>query len=181
MMFNMVTLDGFFAGPNGEIDWHTVDEAFDRFAVDQLDSAGGLLFGRVTYQMMASYWPTPEAIAADPRVADRMNALPKIVFSTTLAQAGWNNSRLEKEVDAAEISKLKQQPGKDLLVFGSADLAGTLIQLGLIDEIRMMVSPVVLGRGIPLFKSRRDPLQLIMLDTRTFPNGNVYLSYRPVQ
>jgi dihydrofolate reductase len=179
IMFNMVTLDGFFAGPNGEIDWHNVDGEFNEFAIDQLGSADGLLFGRVTFQMMASYWPTEAATTDDPIVAGKMNALPKVVFSRTLVKAEWSNSRLVKGNVAEEITKLKQQPGKDLLLFGSADLASTLTRLGLIDEYRVMVNPVVLGSGKPLFKDVHQRFGLKLEKTKTFRNGNVLLYYQP--
>ena len=159
ILFDMATLDGFFAGPNGEIDWHRVDEEFNEFAIAQLDSADGLLFGRVTYQGMASYWPTDMARTDDPIVAGKMNTLPKIVFSRTLDKVEWNNTRLVKGNVEEEISKLKQQPGQDWLLFGSADLASTLTNLGLIDEYRVMVNPVVLGHGKPLFKDIKEKLK----------------------
>lgn len=181
VVFMMVTLDGFFEGPNGEIDWHNVDEEFNEFAIDQLNSIDVLLFGRVTYQLMASYWPTPAAITNDPIVADKMNHLPKIVFSKTLSSVEWQNTRLVKENIAEEISKLKQQPGKDLIIFGSSDLAVTFIQYGLIDEYRIMVNPVVLGNGKPLFKGIKDRLYLKLLKTRTFRSGNVLLYCQPVK
>jgi dihydrofolate reductase len=179
ILFDMVTLDGFFAGPDGEIDWHHVDEEFNDFAIAQLNSAGGLLFGRATYQGMASYWPTDTATANDPIVADKMNTLPKIVFSRTLERVEWNNTRLVKGNIAEEISKLRQQPGQDWLLFGSADLASTLTNLGLIDEYRIMVNPVILGNGKPLFKRIKDKLSLKLVQTRTFGNGNVLLCYQP--
>ncbi len=179
IVFNLATLDGFFAGPGGEIDWHHVDEEFNEFAIAQLNSAGGLLFGRVTYQGMASYWPTDVAIKNDPIVADKMNTLPKIVFSRTLERVEWNNTRLAKGNIVEEISKLKQQSGKDLLLFGSADLASTLTNLGLIDEYRVMVNPVVLGSGNPLFKGIKDKLDLKLVSAKTFRNGNVLLCYQP--
>ncbi len=174
----MVTLDGLFAGPNGEIDWHHVDEEFNDFAIAQLNSAGGLLFGRVTYQLMAGYWPTDSATTDDPIVAGKMNALPKIVFSKTLQSAEWNNTRLVKGNIAEELSKLKRQPGKDWLLFGSANLASTLTNLGLIDEYRVMVNPVVLGSGKPLFQGLKEKLALKLTDTKTFRNGNVLLCYQ---
>jgi dihydrofolate reductase len=177
--FNMATLDGFFAGPDGEIDWHHVDEEFNEFAIAQLNSAGGLLFGRVTYQGMAGYWPTDVAIKNDPVVADKMNTLPKIVFSRTLEKVDWNNTRQVKGNIPEEISKLKQQPGKDWLLFGSADLASTLMNYGLIDEYRVMVNPVVLGSGKPLFKGVKDRLELKLASAKTFRNGNVLLCYQP--
>lgn len=179
ILFNMVTLDGFFEGPNHDISWHNVDAEFNEFAIDQLKSADGLLFGRVTYQLMASYWPTPTAIENDSVVAGLMNRLPKIVFSKTLAKADWNNTKLAKGNVAEEIAKLKQQPGKDLLLFGSADLASTLTQLGLIDEYRLMVNPVVLGSGTPMFKAVKDKLRLKLINTKTFRSGNVLLYYQP--
>jgi dihydrofolate reductase len=179
ILFNLISVDGFFAGPNGEIDWHNVDEAFSDFAIDQLNSTDGLLFGRVTYQMMASYWPSPDAVKDDPIVAGKMNALPKFVFSRTLDKAEWNNTRLVKENAAEEISKLKNQPGKDLFLFGSADLASSLTPRGLIDEYRILVNPVVLGQGKPLFKNARERLHLKLASTRTFPSGNILLVYQP--
>ena len=177
--FNMVTLDGFFAGVNGDINWHNVDAEFNEFAIAQLNEIGTLLFGRVTYQMMASYWPTPDAVKDDPIVAGLMNHLPKIVFSKTLAKAGWENTKLIKDKIAEELTKLKQQSGKDIAVFGSANLMSTLMQMDLIAEHRVMVNPVVLGSGSPLFQNK-DKLNLKLLKTRTFGNGNVLLSYQTV-
>src|SRR6185295_1195127 len=107
----MISLDGFFEGPNREIDWHNVDEEFNEYAIDLLDNVDVLLFGRVTYELMANYWPTLSATTDDPIVASKMNSLPKIVFSRTLEKADWNNTRLVKENIAEEVSKLKQQPG----------------------------------------------------------------------
>ena len=177
--FNMVSLDGFFEGPNQDINWHNVDDEFNQFAIEQTSTVDTLLFGRVTYQLMASYWPTPAATTDDPIVADLMNRLPKIVFSRTLQKAEWHNTRLIKDHIAEEISKLKQQPGKDLALFGSANLLSTLMQMDLIDEHRIMVNPVVLGSGNPLFKGIKDKLSLKLLKTRTFSSGNVLLYYQP--
>jgi dihydrofolate reductase len=130
---------------------------------------------------MASYWPTPAAQADDPMVAEKMNTMPKIVFSRTLDKVEWNNTRLVKGDAVKEISELKQQPGRDLLIFGSADLASNLTNLGLIDEYRIMVNPVVLGKGNPLFKDIKEKLNLRLLRTKTFSNGNVLLYYEPVK
>jgi len=178
-LFNMVTLDGFFEGPNQDISWHNVDEEFNEFAIRQLNEVDTLLFGRVTYQVMASYWPTEFAISDDPVVAGLMNSLPKIVFSKTLDTAEWNNSRLVKENVAEEVSQLKQQPGKDIAIFGSSDLAVTLAEHGLIDEYRLIVNPVVLGDGKTLLKGIKDKLQLKLIRTRIFDSGNVLLCYEP--
>ncbi len=178
-VFNMITLDGLFEGPNHELDWHNVDDEFNEFAIDQLNEIGTLLFGRVTYQLMESYWPTAAAIKDDPIVAGKMNTLPKIVFSRTLDKVEWNNSRLVKKNVAEEISKLKQQPGKDLAIFGSSNLCLSLIKPGVIDEFRIIVNPVVLGSGNPLFKGIQDKLNLELIKTKTFKSGNVLLYYRP--
>ncbi len=179
LLFMLVTLDGYFEGPHGELDWHNVDEEFNEFARDQLNSVGVLLFGRRTYELMARYWPTPSATTNDPIIAKKMNAMPKIVFSTTLENAEWNNTRLIKANIAEEISKLKQQPGKDLIIFGSSNLAVSLIQMDLIDEYRIMVNPVVLGNGKPLFKGINDKRNLKLSKTKTFDSGNVLMYYRP--
>jgi len=178
-LFMMVTLDGFFEGPNHEIDWHNVDEEFNEFAIDQLNEVDALLFGRVTYLVMASYWPTPLAKENDPIIADKMNTVPKIVFSKTLEKVEWNNSRLVKENIAEEVLQLKQQQGRDLAIFGSANLMVSLLQMGLVDELRIMVNPVVLGNGKPLFKGIHDTLNLKLIKTRTFRSGNVLLYYQP--
>jgi dihydrofolate reductase len=178
-LFNMTTLDGFFEGPNQDISWHNVDEEFNEFAIDQLNEIDTLLFGRVTYQLMASYWPTEAAINDDPIVAGLMNSLPKIVISKTLDQAEWNNSRLVKENVVEEVLQLKEQPGKDIAIFGSSDLAVTLSENGLIDEYRIIFSPVFLGNGTSLLKGIKEKLNLKFLNARIFKSGNVLLYYAP--
>jgi dihydrofolate reductase len=137
------------------------------------------MFGRITYQLMASYWPTQSAKQDDPIVADKMNNLPKIVISRTLDKAEWNNSRLIKENVVEEISKLKQQLGKDIVIFGSSNLAVSLIQMHLIDEVRIIVNPVVLGSGKRLFEGIDHRLNLRLVRTKTFNSGNVLLCYQP--
>ncbi len=149
--FNMMTLDGYFEGPGRDISWHAVDDEFNEFAIAQLNEIDTLLFGRVTYEVMASYWPTPTAIADDPVVANLMNRLPKVVFSTTLDKLEWENARLVKDHAGDEVARLKRQSGKALAVFGSANLMATLMRLGLVDEHRVMLNPVILGAGTPLF------------------------------
>lgn len=177
--FNMVSLDSFFEGPNQDISWHNVDDEFNQFAIEQTSTVDTILFGRRTYDGMASYWPTDAAIKDDPIVAGLMNSLPKIVFSRTLQKADWNNTRLIKGNIAEEILKLKGQPGKEIAVFGSADLLSTLIQLDLIDEHRIIVNPVVLGSGTPLFKNMKHRLNLKLMQSRTFDSGNLLLYYQP--
>jgi dihydrofolate reductase len=178
-IFNMVTLDGFFEGPKGagDIEWHHTDEEFNQFSIEQLNEIGTLLFGRITYELMSSYWPTEGAINDDPEVANAMNNLPKVVVSRTLDKADWNNSVLIKDNIEEEIQKLKNQPGKDIAVFGSANLASTLIKAGLIDEFRVMINPVVIGGGRPLFENIEGKIELELVKTRTFKNGNVMHYY----
>lgn len=175
----MISLDGFFEGSNQDISWHHVDEEFNQFAVEQTSGVDTILFGRKTYEGMASYWPTESAIKDDPIVAELMNSLPKIVFSRTLQKADWNNTRLVKDNIAAEILELKAQPGKEIAVFGSADLLSSLIQMDLVDEHRIIVNPIVLGNGTPLFKNLKDRLNLKLLKSRKFDSGNVLLYYQP--
>jgi dihydrofolate reductase len=170
----MVTLDGFMAGPNGELDWHVVDEDFMKYALDMRNSMDTMLFGRVTYQMMADYWPSstqPEALM--------MNDFPKIVFSRTLTKAEWKNSRLVKENIGEEVAKLKQQSGKEIVLIGSANLASTFTRLGLIDEYRIFVNPVVLGTGQATFKDIKDRVALRLVKTQTLRSGVVLLNYQP--
>src|SRR5262245_50145223 len=162
-LFNMTTLDGFFEGPNQDISWHHVDDEFNEFAINQLNEVDTLLFGRVTYQVMASYWPTEFAIKDDPIVAGLMNSLTKIVFSKTLDVADWNNSKLVKENITEEVAKLKQHLGKDIAIFGSSNFAVTLAGQGLIDEYRIIVNPVFLGDGTPILKGIKEKINLKLL------------------
>ncbi len=170
----MVSLDGFMEGPNRELDWHVVDDDFNRYVADMLGSIDAILLGRVTYQLFVDYWPS-----STDAEAPAMNDLPKIVFSRTLKKVEWKNSRLVKENVAEEIARLKQQPGKDLALFGSADLASTFMRLGLIDEVRIFVNPVVLGGGNPMFKDVKDRTALKLLKTETLSSGVVLLYYQP--
>jgi dihydrofolate reductase len=184
LLSNLVTLDGFFAGLKGELDWHIVDEEFNQYAIDLLSKVDALLFGRVTYQLMADYWPAaatnPSTPKSDLEIADKMNNLPKIVFSKTLQKVEWKNTRLVKEKIAEEISKMKEQSGKDMVIFGSGSIVSTFMQLGLIDEYRIIVNAVVLGNGKPLFKGINDKQNLKLLKTRVFGSGVVILYYQPM-
>jgi dihydrofolate reductase len=185
ILSNMVTLDGFFEGPNKELDWQIVDGENKEYAIDLLSKVDALLFGRVTYQLMADYWPAaatnPSTPKSDLEIADKMNNLPKIVFSKTLQEVKWNNSRLVKENIAKEISKMKQQPGKDMVIFGSGSIVSTFMQHGLIDEYRIIVNPIVLGNGNPLFKGINGKQNLKLLNTKVFDSGIVILFYEPAQ
>jgi dihydrofolate reductase len=179
--FNNVTLDGYFAAKDGDFSWahgHS-DPEFNAFVQDNAKAGGTLVFGRVTYQMMASYWPTPIAAKNDPVVAERMNNLSKVVFSRTLESASWNNTRLVKGDAAAEIKKLKNEPGTDMAILGSGNLISQLTQAGLIDEFQFAVNPVILGAGRTMFEGIKDKLDMKLVKTRTFANGIVFLCYEP--
>ncbi len=181
LFFMLTSLDGYFEGPNQDINWHNVDAEFNEFAVQQLDASDLLVFGRVTYEGMAAYWPTSKAIDDDPTVAQRMNLIAKIVCSRSLAVATWANTRLIKKDAAAELRRLKQQPGKDIGLLGSADLAASLIPEGLIDEYRVIVNPVVLGKGASLFHLVPGRLSLKLMQSTEFRSGNVLLVYTPLK
>lgn len=181
ILFMMTSLDGYFEGPNRDIDWHNVDEEFNEFAIQQTGEFGALLFGRVTYELMTTYWPTEAAKRDDPVVAGLMNSLPKLVFSKTLQKVEWENTTLVKNNFAETVSKLKQEAGKDIAIFGSSDLTVTLMEQGLVDEYRIMINPIVLGNGKPLFKSIKHQTKLKLIKTKTFKSGNVLLYYKPNQ
>jgi dihydrofolate reductase len=176
-----VSLDGFIAGPNGEIDWGAPDEERHRFHNQQTREIGAHLCGRRLYEEML-YWETadenPSAAEHELEFARIWTNLPKIVFSNTLEKVE-GNARLARDGVAEEVAELKEQPGKDLAV-GGADLASSLIELGLIDEYRLFVSPVVLGGGTPYFPALQERIDLELVETRTFGSRVVYVRYRRV-
>ena len=173
----MVSLDGYFEGPNHDLSWHNTDEEFNEFAIEQFKQIDTILFGRRTYELMASYWPSEQAKKDDPIVAELMNSLPKVVFSRTLDRADYNNTRLIKDKATSEVKKLKNQLGKDLAILGSNNFTVSLLPEGLIDEFRIMVNPVAIAAGTPLFKGIKNKLTLKLSNTKTFKNGNALLCY----
>jgi dihydrofolate reductase len=174
LMFNMISLDGYFEGPENDINWHATDSEFNQFAIDQLNEIDTIIFGKKTFDLMVSYWPRPEAIKNDPVIARMMNEKLKIVCSTTLSGTDWHNTMLLRKGVEQEIGKLKEGHGKDIIIFGSANLGSSLTRAGLIDEYRLMLNPVVLNSGTPLFK---EPISLGLKSSRQFGNGNVLLTY----
>jgi dihydrofolate reductase len=171
---NLMTVDGYFEGPNHAFDWFVPDEEFFEYATDMLRSADTLLFGRRTYEHMANYWPT----AAADEIAEKMNHLEKIVFSRSLRDVEWKNSRLAKENLVDEISRLKRIPGKDLVVLGSASIASALLELGLVDEYRIILDPMLLGGGTLLFSGITKRTRLKLCSAKPFGSGVVLLTYQ---
>jgi dihydrofolate reductase len=175
ILWDMLSLDGYFEGPEkGGIDWFRFDDELEQYILENQQSAGTLLFGRVTYEGMAAYWPSAEG-----QIADFMNSVPKVVFSRTLERADWINTRLVKENVPDEVATLKQQPGGDIFVFGSADFSATLIEHGLVDEYRFGINPVMLGSGTPFFKGGLPKVNLTLLESRPLKSGLVILHYKP--
>ncbi|WP_312108212.1 dihydrofolate reductase family protein [Brevibacillus reuszeri] len=178
-----VSLDGFVTGPNGEMDWIIHTEEEQNYVTDLLNTVDTVLFGRVTYQMMESFWPTVHAhplLSKSKYHAEHagwIEKTEKIVFSKTLEKVDWNNSRLVKEHIPEEIAKMKQQSGKNIVMIASTNLAQTFMQLGLIDEYRINVNPVVVGGRKPLFKNIKDRIDLKLVETKTFSSGVVELVY----
>jgi dihydrofolate reductase len=180
-VFNFTTLNGFFKGADGDVSWHKHGAEENEYAAANLKPGGNtLLFGRVTYEMMAGYWPTSEALKNDPAVAGGMNNAEKIVFSRTLKKAEWNNSTLVKGDLKDEIKKLKQTRGKDMTVLGSGSIVTQLAELNLVDEYQIMIDPVVLGSGTPIFNKINHSLDLKLTQTKIFKSGVILLCYKPV-
>lgn len=179
-MWNVMTLDGFFEGEKKwDLGFHELiwGEELEKFSIEQMATADTLLFGRVTYEGMAAYWSTAENENSE--IARIMNSIPKVVISNTLESATWNNTRLVKGRAEEEVARLKDQPGKDILVFGSAELSDSLMKAGLFDEVRLCIAPVVLGAGTPLFKSGVEQVRMELAETRGLKTGGVMAFYRP--
>lgn len=185
VLFMMVSLDGYFEGPDHDLSWHNVDSEFNAFALENMNDADTFLFGRRTYELMAGFWPKYKAKKGDSDnalVAQKMNNSPKIVFSKTLKNvkesAKWKNATLVRSDLVKEITKLRQQPGKDMLVLASNNLCISLLEYGLLDELRIMVNPVVIGAGTQLFHSIKNKPVFKLLKTKRFKSGNVLLYYK---
>ena len=177
--FNFVTLNGLLKGPNEDISWHRHGGEESEYSTEMLESGNTLLFGRVTYEMMAGFWSTPAALEAFPAVADGMSRADKVVFSRTLTSVDWNNTRLVNGNVEEEVRAMKAAPGKDMTILGSGSIVSQLADRGLIDEYQIMVDPVALGDGTPLFKGIKNELKLRLTSTRTFGSGIVLLRYQP--
>jgi dihydrofolate reductase len=178
--FEQVSLDGYFVDGRGDMSWaHKQDPEWSEFAASNASGGGTLLFGRVTYQMMAAFWPTPAALKRAPVVAKGMNEMPKVVFSRTLDEATWSNTTLLKGEITEEVRKLKGASGPGMAILGSGTVVSQLTRAGLIDELQIVVNPIILGKGRTLFEGVADRIALRLAGTRRFGNGNVVLSYVP--
>jgi dihydrofolate reductase len=184
VLFVDTSLDGFMGGPDGEMDWMVQDDEMDKEFTDDLRrTVDTILTGRIAYQSFESFWP---AAAADPSspadLADLANWMldtPKVVFSTTLDKVAMKNSRLAEAGVAEEVAKLKQAPGKDLVVFGGARTVQAFVRLGLVDEYRMKVHPVAIGRGLPIFDDLQDKVGLTLVRSKAYRSGVLGLYYEP--
>lgn len=176
-LFMMTSLDGYFEGNDHDLSWHNVDAEFNDFAAEQLRDIGCLIFGRRTYELMAGYWPTQKD--EPDQVATIMNQARKLVVSRTLSNSDWHNTKFVRDDIPKALNDLKQLTGKDLAVLGSSNLCLTLLKLHLLDEVRIMVNPVVLGSGTTLFQEIEQKLELHLTKTRQFESGNMLLTYTP--
>jgi len=178
MVFNSVSLDGNFTDGTPDVNWsHARDDEWQKFTRENAGGDAELIFGRKTYEMMAGFWPTPEARQRLPEVAASMNRMRKNVFSRSLSSVQWENSRLAKGDLAEEVRGLKAQPGPPLLILGSGEIVSQLTQAGLIDEYQLIYVPLVLGRGRSLFEGVTTRPKLKLTKSRTFQNGNVVAWY----
>lgn len=174
---NLISLDNKIARPNGDLDWFGVDQEYFDYTATEADRRDLIIFGRVTYIGMENYWTSKEAADSDPVITEQMNSTPKIVFSHTLKSADWINTRLVKDDLVGEITRLKQQPGKDIAIFGSGTIVSQLTEAGLIDEYQIVVNPVILGAGVPNFSGLTHNLKLKLVDAKAFKTGVVLLKY----
>jgi dihydrofolate reductase len=190
VMFNRVTADGYFGGPDGNLNWVVPDNEIDKSAASAIGTFDTILLGRRTYEMFAAFWPhvLESETAPDPHGAGRrspeiramatmLNESTKLVFSRTLKEVTWTNSNLLPECDPREIEARKRQPGQDMIVFGSGSIVAHLTQHGLIDEYQLIMSPIFLGTGRLLLSGLSKSVQLDLLESKAFPSGNVMLRY----
>lgn len=183
--FTQISIDGYFVDAHGDMMWaHKNDPEWQKFSADNASGGGAMLFGRITYEMMASFWPTPAALKTAPIVAERMNTMPKYVFSQSMTEGPtWNNTRVLKGGEGIALAEatraLKAEPGPDIVILGSGALIAQLTSAGLIDTYQLVVNPLILGAGRTVFEGieRRD---LKLQKTRSFSNGNVVLWYERV-
>jgi dihydrofolate reductase len=180
-LFMMVSLDGYFEGPEHDLSWHVVDAEFEEFAQKQMREADTILFGRRTYQLMESFWPTKAGLEGDPNVAKLMNVTPKVVVSESLQTVQetkiWQHVQLINNDIRNNIIALKKQKGGNIILLASSNFCVSLLEWGLLDEIRIMINPVVIGKGTSLFYGLKKRMSFKLITTRNFTSGNILLSY----
>ncbi len=178
-----VSLDGFISGPNDDMSWVMVDDEMGQYEDDTVSAADTLILGRVTYQSFAGSWPyvpdNPAASAGEKEYARKLNSMRKVVFSRTLQAVEWNNSTLFHEISPDDVVRLKQEDGKNIVIYGSASVIQALTAHGLIDEYQLLVHPVLLGGGKRLFREGGEKTALRLVESKTFGSGVVRLSYQP--
>lgn len=182
IVFNNVSLDGYFTDANSDMSWAyqgSDDPEWLEFVAGNASGSGRLLFGRITYEMMAGYWPTPAAMESNPAVAEGMNRMPKVVFSRTLREPSWSNTRVAKDA-VTDVRAMKRDSGADMAILGSGSIVAQLAAEGLIDEFQVVVNPVVLGAGRTMFEGSGKNLPLTLTKSRAFRNGKVLLCYEPM-
>lgn len=181
IFFMHTSLDGFVSGLNGEIDWINLDDAMFDFVATMTDQADTALYGRVTYEMMQSYWPKageqPNATKHDIHHSNWYNKVSKVVLSKTIHETGLHNTKIIGDRLSENITKLKQQDGKSILIFGSPGASQSLLNQGLIDEFWLFVNPIILGKGMPLFKDITGTTKLRLVESKTFACGVIALHY----
>jgi len=177
--FNFISLDGYYKGADGDTSWHRHGDEEHDYAINSMQQDSLLLYGRITYQMMAGYWASEMALQNDPILAKAMNDAEKIVFSKTLTKADWNNTSVVSNL-IDEVKRLKQNGTKDMAILGSGTIITQLTDAGLIDEYQIMIDPVILGKGTSIFSGLKQPHNLVLTSTRTFKSGVVLLCYNPM-
>lgn len=179
-VFNHVSLDGYFVDAKGDMSWaRRHDPEWEHFVSANASGEATLLFGRVTYDLMAGYWTTPLAIKNDPMWAARMNDSPKVVFSRTMERASWNNTELMKGDLVTAVQKSKQERGNGIVILGSGTIVAQLTEAALIDEFQIVLNPLVLGAGRTMFEGVTKRPKLNLISSRAFADGNVVLRYQP--
>lgn len=179
-LFMMMSLDGYFEGPNHDLSWHNAkNEEFKRLEAEHIIETDTIVMGHMTYDLMASFWPTEQAKKEDPETAEFMNETKKYVIAHKAFDPGWKNVAVITENVVERIRELKNMEGKNIVILGSNNLCLNLMEAGLVDELRIMVNPVVLGQGTQLFKLIRNKVNLELIDARRYKSGNVLLCYRP--
>lgn len=179
--FEFLSLDGYYVDGDGEMQWAyegPPDAEWDRFVAGNASQGSTLVFGRVTYAMMAGYWPTPLAMEQNPMVAKRMTALNKLVFSRSLDSVTWANTRLVKSDAVSEMQKLKRGSGEEMVILGSGSLVAQFTAAGLIDDFQLVMNPLALGQGRNLFQDLKQAHHMELTGTRAFKNGKVLLNYQ---